>query len=107
MTVTRQRPEIQANQKWENLLTRTILNEVRRGRLNNGGEVTLTANAASTTLTDALITTNSVILLQPTTANAASALANVYFGAPTPGSVTINHSNTATVDRSYRYAIFC
>lgn len=104
--ITRSRLEIQANQKWENITTRTVLNETRRGKLNNGGEVTLTANAATTTLLDDLISTNSGIFLQPTTANAAGALATTYFDAPTQGSIVIHHANTATVDRTFKYGVF-
>lgn len=107
MTVARARLEIQANQKFEDIRTRTILNETRRGKLNNGGEVTLTANAATTTLSDDLITTNSVILLQPTTANAAAALATTYFSTPTQGSVTINHANNAQSDKTFKYTVNC
>lgn len=106
MTVTRERPEIQANMKFEDIRTRTIMNETRRGRTNNGGEVTLTANAATTTLSDDLITKNSGIFLQPTTANAAAALATTYFDAPTTGSVVINHANNAQVDRTFKYGVF-
>lgn len=107
MTVTRARLEIQANQKFEDIRTRTVLNETRRGKLNNGGEVTLTANAATTTLTDALITTNSVILLSPQTANASAALASTYFSAPVQGSVTINHANNAQSDKTFKYTVNC
>jgi hypothetical protein len=106
MTVTRQRPEVQANQKFEDIRTRTILNETRRGKTNNGGEVTLTANAATTTLSDPLITKNTGIFLQPTTTNAAGALATTYFDAPTPGSIVIRHANNAQADRTFKYGVF-
>lgn len=81
------------------------INNILRGKLNNGGTVTLTANSATTTLTDIRIGTESVILLQPTTANASTALANVYFGTPGNGTVTITHTNNAQTDRSFRYSV--
>lgn len=107
MTVTRERLKLQANQRFEDIRTRTFMNEVRDGKLNNGGEVTLTANSATTTLTDSLITTNSVILLMPMTANAAVALGGLYFSAPAAGSVVINHANNAQTDRTYKYTVNC
>lgn len=81
------------------------INNILKGKINAGGELTLTANSATTTLTDIRIGADSVILLQPTTANGAAALANVYFGTPGSGTVTINHSNNAQTDRSFRYAV--
>ena len=105
MTITRARPEIQGNESWTNRVI-TLLNQVRRGRLNNGGDVTLTANAATTTLNDPLITTNSGIFLMPKSANAAAALATTYFSNPTPGSIIINHASNAQVDKTYVYGVF-
>ena len=69
------------------------------------GTVTLTANAASTTLTDYRITASSVISLMPTTANAAGAIATTYIGTTAIGSATITHANNAQVDKTFRYSI--
>jgi hypothetical protein len=85
-------------------IVRTV-NNVLRGKTNNTASVTLTANAASTVLTDIRIGINSVILLQPTTANAAGALATTYFGTPGDGTVTITHANNAQADKTFKYAI--
>ena len=106
MTVTRQRPEIPPNKPLADDDARRVINETRRGRLNNGGEVTLTANAATTTLADVLISTNSRVFLSPQTANAAAALATTYFGTPMPGSVVITHANNAQTDRIFAYGVF-
>ena len=81
------------------------INNILRGKLNNTGTVTLTANAATTVLADVRIGTESVIALHATTANAAAALATTYFGTTGNGTVTINHANNAQVDRTYRYAV--
>ena len=69
------------------------------------GTVTLTANAASTTLTDDRITASSVILLMPTTANAAGAIATTYIGTTAIGSATITHANNAQADKTFKYTI--
>lgn len=82
-----------------------VLNNAMQGKLNNTGTLTLTANAASTTLTDARIGANSTILLMATTANAAGALATTYFSGFVDGSCTVNHANNAQVDRTFRYAV--
>jgi hypothetical protein len=83
---------------------RTI-NELLKGRANNVGEVTLTANVTTTTTTDTRIKQSMKIFLSPTTANAAAALTNVYVSAVADGSFTLTHSNTATVDRTFDYII--
>lgn len=87
--------------------TAAILQWTRKGKLNNVGEVTLTANAASTTLTDALIGPDSKISINdtPLTANAAAAIATTYQDAPTTGSVVIRHANNAQTDRTFRYSV--
>lgn len=88
-------------------LRRIVLavNNILRGKTNNTGTVTLTANSATSTLTDIRIGINSVILLQPTTANAAGALATTYFGTAGDGTVTINHANNAQTDRTFSYTL--
>lgn len=82
-----------------------IINRAIAGKMNVAQEVTLTANAATTTLTDDLITTASVIGLMPMSANAAAALSTTSFSAPTRGSVVINHANNAQVDKTFRYSV--
>ena len=81
------------------------VNNIARGKTNNTGSVTLTANAASTTLSDIRIGINSVITLQPTTANAATAIASTYLSSPVDSAVTINHTNNAQTDRTFKYVI--
>ena len=83
------------------------VNNILRGKLNNTGDLTLTASSATSTLTDIRIGTESVIVLMPKTANAAAELGNgtLYFGTPGDGTVTVNHANNAQTDRTYRYAV--
>lgn len=83
---------------------RTI-NEILKGRANNVGEVTLTENATSTTISDIRIRLTMTAVLIPRTANAAAAMTNVYISAVADGSITLTHSNTATVDRTFDYVL--
>jgi len=89
----------------------TVVNNVLRGKLNavGGTAFTLTANAGSTTLTDARLSIDSAVLFDPLTANAAAELAagNMHVSAANRmnGSWTVAHANNAQTDRSFRYVI--
>lgn len=82
-----------------------VANNLNAGKMNNTGTLTVTANVATTTLTDPRIGANSTILLMATTANAAAALANVYFDTFVKGSCTVHHANNAQTDRIFKYAV--
>jgi hypothetical protein len=75
------------------------------GRGNVTGEVTLTAGATSTTVTDNKFESGMTVLLQPKTANAAAALTTTYIADTdkTKGAFTITHANNAQVDRTFSY----
>ena len=103
---TRARQEIPPYKPLGDEDTRRIINDMRRGRLNCGGEVTLSTSTTTTTVLDVLITTNSRLFLSPQTANAAAALTTTYFSAPTEGSIVINHANNAQTDRIFAYGVF-
>lgn len=80
------------------------------GKANNKGEVTLTANAASTTVTDNRASFFSTIVFEPLTANAAAELyANgtmyVTEANHLNGSFVITHANDANADKTFRYVI--
>lgn len=85
--------------------TADAVNAILNGRRNNVTALTLTANAASTTLTDARIHPDSHLDLTPRTANAAAALATTYISARTTGSATITHANNAQTDRTFTVEI--
>lgn len=104
MIEARRYPKVRLNQPWD-LLARTVLNNAVSGKLNVVGELTLLANAATTTLTDPAITRASFVGLMPMTANAASALASLYFDQTDSGSVVVRHANNALTDRRYRYVV--
>jgi sugar (pentulose or hexulose) kinase len=85
-----------------------LLNQVINGEMNTVGMVTLTANAASTVVTDQRAGPGRAIALcQPTTANAAAALATSYIDPEEVGAGTfkIRHANNAQTDRTFRYEI--
>ena len=85
---------------------RQTVQAVRRimdGKINATGTVTLTNGTATTTLTDALIGNDTVILFMATTANAATDLANLYVTGRTTGAATLNHTNNSQTDRTYDY----
>jgi len=89
-----------------NKIARTV-NRLLSGKGNNFGSVTLTASSATTVLTDKRIGINSVILLMPLTANAATETGNgtLYFNSPGNGTVTINNANNSQTDRTFNYVI--
>lgn len=74
--------------------------------------VTLTANAASTTITDQRIGAFTVLWPMPTTANAAAALGGLYFDSfmsgagGAAGSCVAHHANNAQTDRTFTCLIF-
>lgn len=79
------------------------VNELLKGRANNVGSVTLTANDTTTTTTDTRIKSQMMILLSPRSANACAALTNVYVSSVDDGSFTLTHANTASADRTFDY----
>ena len=85
------------------------LQQLAAGRSNAVGTVTLTASAATTTVTDENCAAGSVILPMPTTANASAELGNGTWIVPEAtilnGSFVITHANNAQADRTFRYAI--
>lgn len=82
----------------------------RQGKLDCITEITLTANAATTTLTDIRISSQSCIAFMPLTANAAAEVAagTMYTLEANvgTGSVVITHANNAQTDRKFRLTIF-
>lgn len=79
------------------------VNQIVAGRLDSFGTVTLRVSQTTTTVTNALVGANSVIVLMPKTANAAAALATTYVSARTNGSFTLTHANNSQTDREFGY----
>ena len=86
-----------------------VLQQIRSGKLEVVGEVTLTAGAASTAVTDIRVSPQSVIVWHPRTANAAAEMAagTMYITDANMGggTATVTHANNAQVDRTFRLAI--
>jgi hypothetical protein len=83
-----------------------VVNNLVNGKSNNTGTVTLAvASATTTTLYDERIGYDSVIVFMPTTANAASAMTNLYVSAKTQGSATLTHSANTAADKTYGYIV--
>ena len=87
------------------------MNSVQAGKLNCVGDVTLTANAATTTVNSGaalLCAPDSHVSLSPTTANAKAEHASAtgaYVSSRSDGSFVITHNNNAQADRTFTYAV--
>ena len=86
------------------LISNSVNNTID-GKLNATGSVTLTANQTTTTLTDARIGANSVILFMPITANGNTAKANLYVSARADGSATLTHASSSNSDQNFGYVV--
>jgi hypothetical protein len=82
-----------------------VIRGMQAGKLNCTATVTLTASDTTTTLTDARIGAESVILFMPTTASAASAMDALYVSARETGAATLAHDSAADEDRTFSIAI--
>lgn len=74
-------------------------------KANCAADLTLTAGATSTTMTDPRLSPFSVLTFMPTTASAATAHASIYVTGMNNGTCTVNHANTADADKTFRVAI--
>lgn len=83
------------------------INQILKGKLNNTGTVTLTANVASTVISDPRIGTDSFIGFMPTTANASAEIGagTIYISSRGNQTATITHANNAQTDRTFIYQI--
>lgn len=83
------------------------IRELASGRSNATGLMTLTASAASTTVTDANCSAGSVVIPIPKTAHAAAEWGNgtLFLSAVANGSFTFTHANNAQTDRDFAYVI--
>ena len=83
-----------------------VVNRIISGGLDVTGDVTLTANTTTTTVQDRRISKDAVLILTPTTSNAAAALGTTYLSTRTPGaSFVLTHANNAQSDKTFKYAL--
>lgn len=87
--------------------TDTIVDRIRdliAGKSNGPrGTLTITANQATTTVTDERIAANASVQLTQTSAAAAAEVASTYVGAVQEGQFTVNHPNNATTGRTFAW----
>ena len=86
-------------------LVSTTLNNVMDGKLNSTGDITLNANATSTTLSDARIGGDSVIVFMPITANGKTADNNLFVSARQSGQATLTHASSSNTDQNFAYIV--
>ena len=86
-------------------------NEVIRllmaGKTNNTGAFTITASAATTVITNLRVGGDSVIVVSPTTASAATEWSSggMYISSVGKQTFTVTHANSAPTDRTFNYAV--
>ena len=90
------------------LYSQSFFEQLRDGKINATGSVTLTASAASTAVTDARVGGNSMVLFMPSTANAAAeqGAGTMYVSSVGKQTFTITHANNGQTDRTFSYAVF-
>lgn len=102
-------PEVQGNEVEHRRKLAIGVNQALSGKINVCSNVTLTPNAASTTITDQRIAVTSFIHFMPQTANASAELGNgtIYVPQVTQlkGSAVVQHANNAQTDRTYTIVI--
>jgi hypothetical protein len=79
------------------------IGELIKGRNNGGGQVTLTANVTTTTITNPNISADAGVFFTPITANAKTE--GIPRGVVSAGQVVITHANAASTDRTYYYTV--
>lgn len=95
-----------AESRWVRIIAETV-NRILGGKMNVTLSVTLTANSATTTVTDARIGPFSALLFMPATAHASAEIAagSFYVSAQQNGQATITNANNAQTDRTFTMAI--
>jgi hypothetical protein len=80
------------------------INGLIDGKLDVLGTVTLTANSATTVVSDNKFESTMVPLFTATTANGAAAAGGLYVSSRGEGTFTLTHANNAQTDKSFLYA---
>lgn len=100
-------PDDFPNERQHRRLIAQALIRAMAGGLNVTGSVTLTANVASTVVSDKRVGPETVICFMPTTLNAAAeqGAGAMYVSGRTDEQFTISHANNAQTDRTFGYSI--
>ncbi len=102
--------QVKRADEWMRRVAITI-NNLRQGKMNVTGDITLTTSVATTTiaLAPGKLGEDSIVLFEPTTSNAASELYGGTMFVSTKDVVNkkvhITHANNSNNDRIFRYAI--
>tara|TARA_R110002020_G_scaffold263918_1_gene478663 strand:+ start:5860 stop:6189 length:330 start_codon:yes stop_codon:yes gene_type:complete len=86
------------------LISNTV-NNTLEGKLNSTGTITLRASQTTSTLTDARLGVNSIILFMPITANGLTAYNTLYVSARADGSATLTHASSSNSDQNFGYVV--
>jgi hypothetical protein len=84
---------------------RDVVNDILRGNFNATIDITLTANSATTALTNPLLSGMSGLYFSPLTANAAAEIPTLYVSAQGSHTATLTHTNSAQVDRTFKLLV--
>ena len=82
-----------------------IVNNAMNGKTNNSGTFTLATSVTETTVSNERAGYDSVIVLSPTTENAAAESSYTYIKTKAKGSFIIGHRNTSNTNVTYDYII--
>tara|TARA_R100000900_G_scaffold143731_1_gene126986 strand:+ start:200 stop:514 length:315 start_codon:yes stop_codon:yes gene_type:complete len=86
-------------------LVSEVVNNAMNGKTNNSGTFTLATSVTETTVNTERAGFDSIIVLSPTTANAATEIPYTYIKTKAKGSFIIGHRNTSNTDVTYDYII--
>lgn len=81
------------------------INAILNGNINSTGTVTLTASSTTTVVTNRLIGKDTIMILVPTTATAATAMTKVRQAFTAQFEITLTHDSTADTDRIFKYVL--
>ncbi|WP_060133415.1 hypothetical protein [Burkholderia ubonensis] len=94
-------PEVMPDEKEHRRRLARQGNLLLQGKQNNVIQVTLTANSATTVITDKRIGFYTYIGFSPLTADAAAALSGLYVSSQANGTATLTHASNAQTDRTF------
>ena len=100
-----QHPPLNSSGKNDDRKIAQVVNGLLKGQANDLLDVTLTANAAVTTVTDQRLGVSSQLAFMARTAHAAAIKASIYVDGQTTGKALVHHTNTANTDQDFRAKI--
>lgn len=96
-------PRGSTDEEWHRRQIARAVAAIMAGRTNNVLDVTLTANAATTTVSDARVSAFSVPICVPATSNAQSiAVPYRSYSSAANGVLILNHANNANADKIFK-----